>query len=98
MEGYIESRNKYSHLSSEERGKIEAYLHQGFSISRIAIYLKRSKSTISDELRRERYNERYTAEISHQCELETSKSIRWYPQKAVKAACSWPSIGARGIT
>ena len=52
MEGYIKNSNKYRHLSSEERGKIEAYLHQGFSISRIAIYLKRSKSTISDELRR----------------------------------------------
>lgn len=49
MEGYIKNSNKYSHLSSEERGEIEAYLHQGISISQIAIYLKRSKSKISDE-------------------------------------------------
>ena len=81
MEGYIKNSNKYRHLSSEERGKIEAYLHQGFSISRIAIYLKRSKSTISDELRRGRYNGRYTAEISHKRALrnrkESHKHTKW---------------------
>ena len=98
MEGYIKNSNKYSHVSSEERGKIEAYLHQGFSISRIAIYLNRLKSTISEGLDKGRCYGMYTAEISHQCVLETSKSIRRYPQKAEKAACSWPSIGARGIT
>ena len=81
MEGYIKNSNKYSHLSSEERGKIEAYLHQGVSISRIAIYLKRSKSTISEELRRGRYNGRYTAEISHKRALrnrkESHKHTKW---------------------
>lgn len=81
MEGYIKKRNKYSHLSSEERGKIEAYLHQGVSISRIAYFLKRSKSTISEELRRGRYNGRYTAEISHKRALrnrkESHKHTKW---------------------
>ena len=73
MEGYIKNSKKYSHLSSEERGKIEEYLHQGFSISRIAIYSKRSKSTISDELRRGRYSGRYTVEISHKRALINRK-------------------------
>ena len=81
MEGYIKNSNKYRHLSSEERGKIEAYLHQGFSISRIAIYLKRLKSTISEELRRGRYNGMYTAEISHRRALrnrkESHKHTKW---------------------
>ena len=49
MEEYIKNSKKYNYLSSEERGKIEVYLYQGVSISRIAIYLKRTKSTISDD-------------------------------------------------
>ena len=53
MEGYIKNSNKYRHLSSEEQGKIEAYLHQSVSISRIAIYLKRSKSTVAEDKIRE---------------------------------------------
>ena len=75
MEGYIKKRNKYSHLSSEERGKIEAYLHQGVSISRIAYYLNRSKSTISEELRRGPSNGRYTAEISYKRVLRNRNKI-----------------------
>ncbi len=55
----------YSRIDFEERVKIETYLGEKFSISAIAKRLKRSKSTISRELRRPvgRYVS-YTAEFS----------------------------------
>ena len=51
---YIGNDGKYKQLSSEERGKIEAYLTLNYSISKIAKMMKRSKSTISEEIKRYR--------------------------------------------
>ncbi|QAR31489.1 IS30 family transposase [Ornithobacterium rhinotracheale] len=44
----------FKHLDLLERGMIEAYLKAGWSISKIARELKRDKSTISRELKRNR--------------------------------------------
>ena len=55
---------KYNQLSSEERGKIEAYVSLGFSFSKIACLLDRSKSMIWEEVKRGRYNGKYRAEIA----------------------------------
>ncbi|MGV4554516.1 IS30 family transposase, partial [Ornithobacterium rhinotracheale] len=45
---------RFKHLDLCERAKIEAYLTAGWSISKIARELKRDKSTISREVRRNR--------------------------------------------
>ncbi len=62
--GYIENEGKYKQLSSEERGKMEAYLTLDYSISKIAEMMKRSKSAISEEIKREKYNGQYIARIA----------------------------------
>lgn len=71
----------YNHLSEIERGKIEAYLEEGESISEIARLLKRSKSTISEEIKRGRYNGKYTAHIAQDRCLkrrhESHKHTKW---------------------
>jgi transposase, IS30 family len=43
---------KYTHITLIERGQIEAYRKQGLGINQIAKLLNRSKSTISDEVKR----------------------------------------------
>ena len=78
---YIGNDGKYKQLSSEERGKIEAYLTLNYSISEIAKMMKRSKSTISEEIKRGKYNGRYTAKIaqdrSRKRRNESHKHSKW---------------------
>ena len=49
---YTKLSAKYNQLSAEERGKIEVYYEIGISISQIARNLRRSKSTVCEEIRR----------------------------------------------
>ena len=56
---YTELSAKYNQLSAEERGKIEAYYEIGVSISQIARNLWRSKSTVCEEIRREKHKGKY---------------------------------------
>ena len=49
----------YKSISFEERILIEKYVIQGKNITQIAIYLNRSKSTISRELKRNAYYQCY---------------------------------------
>lgn len=49
----------YKHLSREERYSIKEMQDKGFSINKISKKLKRSKSTISMELRRNKSNRKY---------------------------------------
>ena len=58
---YTENDGKYKQLSAEERGKIEAYRSLNCSISKIAVLMKRSKSTVCEEIKRGKYNGKYTA-------------------------------------
>lgn len=46
------TKQSYQHLSEAERGKIEAYLSEGLSLSEIARRLGRHRSTISREMKR----------------------------------------------
>ena len=50
---YTKESRKYNHLTAEDRGKIEAYWRQRFSISAMAREMNRSKSTIYEEDRSE---------------------------------------------
>ena len=79
--GYIRNDKKYSQLSAEERGKIEAYCTLGCSISKIAGLIKRSKSTISEEIKRGKYNGRYAAHIAQnrakKRRSESHKHSKW---------------------
>lgn len=61
---YAKEEGKYKQLSAIERGKIEAYYNEGKSISYIAKQLGRSKSTISEEIKRSKYNGKYKAHIA----------------------------------
>ena len=61
---YISKTTKYNQLTAIERGKIEAYLNEGRSISWISKTLTRSKSTISYEVQRGTYNGKYRAHIA----------------------------------
>ena len=62
---YTKLSAKYNQLSSEERGKIEAYYEIGVSISQIARNLMRSKSTVCEEIRRGKYKGKYLVHIAH---------------------------------
>ena len=78
---YIRNNGKYKQLSSEERGKIEAYLTLNYSILKIAKMMKRSKSTISEEIKKGKYNGRYAAKIaqdrSRKRRSESHKHSKW---------------------
>jgi IS30 family transposase len=56
--------HKYLHLSIIDRAQIELLLSQSKSISAIARELKRSKSTISVEIKKHKYNGKYTTHIA----------------------------------
>ena len=78
---YPETQVKYNHLAAEERGKIEAYKSEGFSISQISKLMKCSKSTIFEELMRGKYNGRYQAHIAQNRAIrrrqESHKHTKW---------------------
>ena len=80
-EEYTEKANKYKQLSAEERGKIEAYRSLNCSISKIASLISRSKSTVYEEIRRGKYNGRYTARIAQnraeKRRRESHKHSKW---------------------
>jgi len=58
------SSHKYKQLSIAERAKIELLLEQALSLSAIAGTIKRSKSTISEEIIRGTHKGRYRAHIA----------------------------------
>ena len=64
MELYKKNNTTFKRLSDFERGKIEALLRSGLSISEIARILNRAKSTICNEIKKGKYNAKYCSEIS----------------------------------
>lgn len=80
-EVYAKEAGKYKQLNAIERGKIEAYYNEGKSISYIAKQLKRSKSTISEEIKRSKYNGKYKAHIAQnradKRRSESHKHTKW---------------------
>jgi IS30 family transposase len=78
---YTENTEKYKQLSAEERGKIEVYRSLNCSISKIAVLIKRSKSTVCEEIRRGKYNGKYTARIAQnkaeKRRRESHKHSKW---------------------
>lgn len=59
------SKSKNAHFSYEERVKIEAYLEDGFGVRAIARKLERPKSSVSDEVRRNKVKGAYVARKAH---------------------------------
>ncbi len=82
---YTENNGKYKQLSAEERGKIEAYRSLNCSISKIAGLINRSKSTVYEEIKRGKYNGRYTARIAQnraeKRRRESHKHSKWKNSK-----------------
>ncbi len=80
-EVYNNKNKKYRHLTPIERGKIEALLEEKKSISQIAKILNRSKSTISEEVRRGKHNGKYKAHIAQKRaekkKKESHKHTKW---------------------
>ena len=76
---YDKKPSKYRQLSAAKRGKIEMCLEMNLSISEISKLINRSKSTVSEEIRRERYNRKYRAEIAQKrCQKRRCSSQgRW---------------------
>ena len=58
---------KYTHLSIDERYKLQIYHNEGLTVSQIAIKLSRSKSTISRELSRNSVVQKDTQLREHMC-------------------------------
>ena len=52
---YDKKPSKYRQLSAAERGKIEMCLEMNISISEMSKLINRSKSTVSEKIRRGRY-------------------------------------------
>ena len=78
---YTKEGRKYNQLTAEERGKIEAYWQQRFSVSAMAREMKRSKSTIFQEIHRGKYNGKYQAHIAQNRAMkrrkESHKHTKW---------------------
>lgn len=66
----------YTHLTSTERGQIQAYLEEGRSMNYIARMLGRSPSTISRELERNGTREKYEAAKAQRAYEERRKACR----------------------
>ena len=47
---------KYKHLRLEDRIAIETYLNYGISVSKIALRIKKDRTTISKEIKRWKYH------------------------------------------
>ena len=60
----IKKQKKSNHINLDERIKIELGLALGKSIRKIAIELKRSVSSISEEIRKGKYNGKYRTLIA----------------------------------
>lgn len=62
---YEKNTKKFSHLSKSERNEIAILRERKYSLREIAAALKRSLSTLSDELRRNKVRRRYDPEKAH---------------------------------
>jgi len=60
------TNKKSTHFTFEERVKIEIVINEGYGTNKIAKRLNRSKSSISDEIRRNSVKGIYTAKKAHQ--------------------------------
>ena len=84
-EVYTKHSRKYNQLTAEERGKIEVYWHQRFSVSAMAREMNRSKSTIFQEIHRGKYNGKYQAHIAQNRAIkrrkESHKHKKWTDYK-----------------
>ena len=73
--------SKYKQLSAAERGKLEAYLSINTSISKVSKLINRSKSTISEEIKRGRYNGKCEANTAHKRDIQRNsnshKHTKW---------------------
>lgn len=85
---YDKNPLKYRQLSAKERGKIEMCLEMNISISEISKRINRSKATVSEEIRRWKYNGKYRAEIAQKrgikrrCNLH--KHTKWRDQELLR--------------
>ena len=78
-------KNAYTHLTYEEKCQISGYLERSFSVSRIASYLNRHKSTIYRELKRGRkpamlkakYSARHSAQNYKKQRAKNAKPIKY---------------------
>ena len=59
------SKQKFAHFSYEERVTIEAFLGEGYGVRKIARQLHRPKSSVSDEISRNRVKGDYVAKKAH---------------------------------
>ena len=85
---YDKNPLKYRQLSAKERGKIEMCLEMNISISEISKRINRSKATVSEEIRREKYNGKYRAEIAQKrCikrRCNSHKHTKWRDQELLR--------------
>jgi IS30 family transposase len=65
-------KNKYIHLSSEERDKIAILRAQGLSLEKIAHALGRNKSTLSRELKRNK-SPVYNVYLPHKADMRAKE-------------------------
>ncbi len=81
MENQITKNRRFSHLSYEERVKIELMKNQGCSARRIAASLNRSPSSISNELNKKKVKDEYIAKKAH---LKTYQRRYWSKYQCFK--------------
>lgn len=97
---------KYSHLSLVERQNIYDLLHQGTTITKIALLLKRARSTINRELSRHQLEGAYNPIIAEQraittrtqprnCKIEKHPTLRKYVMQRLKQGWSPEQISGR---
>ena len=69
----ISKQNRYEHITKRERDIVSKHLSAGKRISYIAKALNRSKSSISEEIKRGWYKGKYVASIANDRSLAARK-------------------------
>lgn len=96
----------YTQLSKKERFKLHTYLDMGKSIQGIASLLKRHRSTIYREIKRNSYNKRYLPDTAHEkykqrrkakakSKIKSCSKLFWYIAQKLKLGWSPEQISGR---
>jgi transposase, IS30 family len=72
------------HIKKEERMEISFFLEKGYGVSRIASLLQRSKSSISDEIKRNSVNKEYDPKKAHHKAYVRRKYSRYQGMRIVQ--------------
>jgi transposase, IS30 family len=89
--------NDYTHLSKDERHEIQELNNKGYGVRAIARMLGRGKTTVSNELKRNKVADTYTAQKAHHKAYVRRRASKFQGKKIVthKALCEFIETALR---